>query len=141
MEDLEALQEELAETRLRAERLAERLADREARAAELEETLAALREELHRVHTARREAVQRYRAALLAQSPELPADLVTGETVEEVEAAVQRAREIVGRVREQLVVETGHAVPAGSPPRRPPDLDGLSPEEKIRYGLAQLPRP
>jgi outer membrane protein TolC len=114
------------------------------RAAELEEALAALREELHRAHTARREAVHRYRAALLAQSPELPAELVTGETVEEVEATVQRARELVARVRDQLATDTGRAappaeaaVPAGSPPRRPPDLDALSPTEKIRLGLSR----
>lgn len=137
MDDFETLREEVAALRAQAERMAERLADREARAAELEEALAELREELHRAHTARREAVQRYRAALLAQSPELPTDLVTGETVEEVETAVQRAREIVERVRERLTADTGHAVPVGSPPRRPPDLDALSPAELIRLGLSQ----
>lgn len=137
MDDLETLREEVAALRAQAERMAERLADREARAAELEEALARLREELHRAHSGRREAVQRYRAALLAQSPELPTDLVTGETVEEVEAAVQRAREIVDHVRERLAADTGHAVPAGSPPRRPPDLDALSPAELIRLGLSR----
>jgi hypothetical protein len=132
MDDREAVQEGPAGVQTRAEHLS----DGEVHTAELEKALAALREELHRAHIARREAVQRYRAALLAQSPELPAELVTGDTVEEVEAAVQRTRELVDRVREQLAMDTGRVVPAGSPPRRPPDLDALSPAEKIRLGLA-----
>ncbi len=124
--------EELTEVRPGAERT---LTPPEVRAEG--EALATLREELHRAHTARREAVHRYRAALLAQSPELPAELVTGETVEEVEAAVQRARELVARVRDRLAMDAVRVVPAGSPLRSPPNLDALSPAEKIRLGLSR----
>jgi chromosome segregation ATPase len=137
-DDLEALREELAAARAEAARLAERLADREARAAELEETAAGLRRELARAHDGRRAAVARYREALAAAAPELPAELLAGDTVEAVDEAARRARELVARVREHLsAAESARPVPAGSPPRRGPDVAALSPAEKIRYGLAE----
>ncbi|MBI4297010.1 MAG: hypothetical protein HY676_00580 [Chloroflexi bacterium] len=83
-------------------------------------------------------AVSRYREVALAQAPDVPAELVSGETVEEVEASLKRARDIVTQVRERLVArEAEGRVPAGAPPRRPPDLSSLSPLEKITQGLAR----
>jgi predicted nuclease with TOPRIM domain len=137
MDDLEALREELEEARAEAARLADRLADREARTAEMESAEAALRRELEAVHGERRAALARYRELLLAQSPELPPELVTGETLEAIDAAAQAARGLVARVREHVVTEAARSVPAGSPPRRGPDLGALSPAEKIRYGIAE----
>ena len=84
-------------------------------------------------------AVARYRESLLAGSPEVPAEMVSGETVEEVEASLGKARAMVARVRERLSAQEGGVrVPAGPPPRRPPDLSALSPREKIDYGLGRM---
>lgn len=131
MDELESLREQLEEARAETARLSERLADREARAAELEQRTAALHRDLETAHAERRAAVTRYRDTLLTATPELPAALVAGDTLEAVDQAVQTAREVVARVREHV------AVPAGSPPRRGTDVAGLSPGEKIRYGLAE----
>ena len=81
-------------------------------------------------------AVAKYRGALLAAAPDLPEEMVAGGTIEEVEASVARARELVERVRKQLEARAqAQRVPAGAPPRTPPDLSALSPGEKIAYAL------
>ena len=155
--EVSELQERLLEAQAEVERLQAMAADREARAAHLEEVSAGLRRELEEARSAAasaeerltaldeesgalreglRSAAGRYRELALASNPELPGEMVGGETVEEVEASLQAARETVARVRQHLEsqAEAGR-VPAGAPPRSPPDLSGLSAQEKIRIGL------
>ena len=158
-DELVATQEELAAARAELEPFQVMAADREARAAHLEEQLSEAREELGQartetqareqevavlsertqaLETQARGAAQRYRELALHQSPELPQELVTGETVEEVEQAVQRARETVSKVRGHLESQAqAGRVPVGAPARSGPDLSGMSAEEKIQYGLEQ----
>ena len=158
-DELTAMQEELAEAQAELERLQVTAADREARAAHLEAQEAQLRQELalanHEAEAREQEltgfreqtealqeqvrsSAQRYRDLVLEQAPELPAELVAGETVDEVEEALQRARETVSKVRGHLESQAqAGRVPVGAPPRSGPDLSALSPEEKIRFGLNQ----
>lgn len=160
-DEMVAMQEELAAARAELERLSEHLADREARAAHLEERLGAVQAELVEAraqtqsaqavlveaHTQledtrqeARVAVLKYREAVLAAEPWLPAEMVGGETVAEIEEALAQTRHTVAQVRQQLEQEAQSArVPTGAPPRRPPDLSALSPLEKIRMGLQQRP--
>jgi hypothetical protein len=45
---------------------------------------------------------------------------------------------MVGRVRSHLDAQAHAArVPAGAPPRSSPDLSAMTPEQKIRHGLAR----
>ena len=163
-EELSELQERLAEAQAEVERLQAMTADREARAVHLDEQNAKLRRDLEEARgalstaeeqasahqervaglegelsTAReqtREAAARYREALLSASPEVPADMVAGESVEEVEASLAAARQTVSQVRQHLESQAqAGRVPAGAPPRQAPDLSALTPEEKIRMGL------
>jgi len=166
-EELSELQERLAEAQAEVERLQTMAADGEARAAHLEEQNAQLRRDLEEARgatsaaeeraaahqervaglegelsTAReqvREASARYREALLSASPEVPADMVAGESVEEVEASLAAARQTVSQVRQHLESQAqAGRVPAGAPPRSASgglDLSALTPEEKIRVGL------
>ncbi len=84
------------------------------------------------------EAVGKYRSRLLAESPEIPEELVQGNTPEEVDASFAAARQVVERIKETLETEKGaEGVPAGAPARGLPDLGSLSPAEKIAYGLAR----
>jgi chromosome segregation ATPase len=165
-EELSELEERLAEAQAEVERLQATAADREARAAHVEEKNAQLRHDLEETRgalstaeerasagqervvglegelsTARaqvREAAVRYREALLSASPEVPADMVTGESVEEVEASLAAARQTVAQVRQHLESQAqAGRVPAGAPPRSGADLSALTPEEKIRAGLEQ----
>lgn len=83
-------------------------------------------------------AAAKYRALLLSQAPEIPEELVGGETVAEVEASFAKAREVVEKVRQRLEARLSQErVPAGVPPRGEPDLGGLSPKEKIAFALGQ----
>ena len=85
-----------------------------------------------------RGSAERYRELALQQSPELPSELVAGESVEEVDEALQRARETVAKVRGHLESQAqAGRVPVGAPPRSGPDRSALSSEEKIRLGLQQ----
>ena len=83
-------------------------------------------------------AAAKYRALLLSGASEIPPELVTGETVTEVEASFQSARELVNRIRRQLEAKlAAERVPPGAPVRGAPDLSQLSPREKIAYALAR----
>ena len=84
------------------------------------------------------QAVSKYRSKLLEESPEVPQELVNGDTVEEVDVSFEAACKVVRRIRERLETETGaERIPAGAPARGLPDMSTLSPTEKIAYGLAQ----
>ena len=85
-------------------------------------------------------AAQKYRALLLQGAPEMPEELVSGGTVEEVEKSFLAAREVVEKVKRRLEARLREErVPAGAPARTPPDLSALSPKEKIAYGLQRRP--
>jgi chromosome segregation ATPase len=161
-EEIAALQDELTEARTEVDRLQTITADREARAAHLEETLAqlqeqqsqlsaslreaeaqlaardeelaALRQEVEALRASLKAAASKYRDALLASQPEVPPDLVTGETVE---AALRMVAQLRGHLETQA---QALRVPSGAPARRAPDLSALSPTEKIVHGLSQQQR-
>lgn len=98
---------------------------------ELDTQVASLKEQLAT-------AAQKYRGLLLATAPEIPEELVTGDTPEEVEASFTAARDTVEKVRRQLEARAqAERVPAGAPPRTAPDLGALSPQEKIAYALSR----
>jgi uncharacterized phage infection (PIP) family protein YhgE len=168
-EDIVALQDELAEARTEVDRLQTITADREARAAHLEETLAqlqeqqsqlsaslreaqdqlaardeelvALREQVEGLQASLKAAASKYRDAMLASKPEVPPDLVSGETVEEVDQQVEATLRMVAQLRDHLESQAqALRVPTGAPARRAPDLSALSPGEKIVHGLSQQQR-
>ena len=165
-EEMTALQDELADARAEVDRLQTIAADREARAAHLEETLAQLREEQSQLSASlgeaqaqvaardeelaglrqEAEALQvnlktaaiKYRDALLAGRPDVPPDLVSGETVEEVDQQLEAALRMVAQLRSHLESQAqALRVPTGAPARRAADLSALSPGEKIAYGLSR----
>ncbi len=83
-------------------------------------------------------AVGKYRIAVLASAPDVPEDLVKGETIEEIDSSLERARGMVAKIRKQVEAEAaGRKVPAGAPPRSRPDLSSLSPGEKIAHALSR----
>ena len=158
-EELTQLEEQLAEARAELEALETTVADREARAAHLELQLAGVREELSvaqagneardtdlatlrersdALESAVRGSAQRYRALALERSPELPEELVSGDTIDEIDQAIDRARETVSKVRGHLETHAqATRVPVGAPPRSAPDYSALSAEEKIARGIEQ----
>ena len=82
-------------------------------------------------------AVSGYRDALRLAHPDLPPDLIHGETPEELAASVEAAKALVEKVRAALRSEKDAVrIPAGAPVSSGPDLTGLSPREKIAAGIA-----
>lgn len=150
--DVEALQSRLAD----AEALAatrddeltqarQQLADAEAALAEHEGTVTAVTGEAETLRSAVAAAEERagvaagrYRDLLLAREPDLPEDLVGGTTIDEIDAAADRARQTVSQVRQRFEAQAqATRVPAGAPARSGGDTSGLTAAEKIRLGLRQ----
>jgi hypothetical protein len=82
-------------------------------------------------------AVQHLREALLAREPALDPSMVTGLTVEEVEASFAVAAAVLAKLRETVTRETAHRVPAGAPGRA--RFVPRTAFEKIREGLSRQP--
>jgi chromosome segregation ATPase len=141
--DIEQLQARLSEAEARDEARQAEVAELQRQIAARDESLAAQTVELEDLRAAateaeagRREAVQRVRQSVLEREPELPEDLVGGETVADLDAAVDRARQAVAQVRQHLDQRAQtHRVPAGAPARAAPDVGAMSAGEKIREGL------
>jgi len=130
--ELRRLEAEAENERLRAEAAAAGDA-----VAAFDADVSAMRDELTRADERLRDAAERYRRRILEAEPWLTPDLVSGETLDEIDAAVERARDVAARVRAQLETQAGAPrVPAGAPPRTGPDLSHMTPEQKIRHGLS-----
>ncbi len=158
-EDMAALQEQLADARAQVERLQRDTANAEARAqhavaesvglrGELSASqeamtataadASALREQLEAAGQRVQAAAERYRDLVVRTEPALPAELIAGDSVDAVDASVEAARSVVGRVRSHIESQAqAGRVPAGAPARSGPDFSSMTPEQKIRYGLAQ----
>ena len=147
-EDIAATLAEEQRERVEAETA---ISERDARIGELEAALERTREEVvgkkeevdnaWAEMTALREvkdvAVTGYRDALRLAHPELPADLILGDTPEELAASVAGAQALVEKVRAALQSERQAArMPAGAPVDSGPDLAGLSARDKIAAGVS-----
>ena len=83
-------------------------------------------------------ATARYREALLAAAPDVPEELVGGESPEEVETSLAGARQMVEKVRGRIEAQiAGERVPSGAPVRGGQEFSGMSSREKIAYALTQ----
>jgi hypothetical protein len=76
-----------------------------------------------------------YRGLVVKANPQIPEELITGDTVEAIQGAVQAAGALVEKIRQNLAAQGKRGVPPGAPPRTPPDLSALSPAEKIKYAV------
>ena len=109
--------------------------------AELAELRSALEQRDHEIQSLQNRlasATARYREALLAAAPDVPEELVGGESPEEVENSLAGARQMVERVRGQIEAQiAGERVPSGAPVRVGQEFSGMSSREKIAYALTQ----
>ncbi|MFU8796505.1 MAG: hypothetical protein ACNA7X_04345 [Dehalococcoidia bacterium] len=82
-------------------------------------------------------ATQKYLEAVRVLNAGIPANLIDGKTIEEIDESVARGQEITDHVRAALVAESKNArVPAGAPTRAV-NLDGLTADELIRLGIQE----
>lgn len=87
--------------------------------------------------TGQDEALRAYRDMVLQREPQLPPDLVSGGTLNDLNASIEGARTIVAHVQKALQQSNDASrVPAGAPMRTiQPDVATLTPAEKILYGV------
>jgi hypothetical protein len=81
-------------------------------------------------------AISGYKLTLINNNPDILPELIGGESIETLDASLLRARELTGRIKENLEKKAAsQRTPAGAPSRIPPDTENMSSEEKIKYGL------
>jgi chromosome segregation ATPase len=121
------------------------LAEKDARIAELEKALSEAKQQSEAVtaefatlkdtHT---KAVAKYLGAVKTANPTIPADVITGSTIDEIDATLAKALTIAESVKKSLEAQAKEAkVPAGAPTRGGIALEDMSPREKIAAGLQQ----
>ena len=144
-EELEAITAQLEEEKKAKAAAEAALAEKDARIAGLEASLSEARQgseaaaaELASIKEARDQAVARYLSMAKALNPAIPEGIIAGETIEEIDASVEKGRVIVESVKKAMEAEASMAkVPAGAPARGEIFLEGLSPREKIAAGIQQ----
>jgi hypothetical protein len=105
---------------------------------EINQVLSRTNERLAKLEGDLAKAVTGYRRMLIKENPEVLAELIDGESIEALDKSLANARELTEKVKQKLAEKTAAEwAPAGAPPRSPPDTAGMSPGEKIRYGLTQ----
>jgi YbbR domain-containing protein len=88
------------------------------------------------------QAVSRYLDVVKLANPAIPGDVITGASIEEIDASLAKASSIATAVKANLEAQAKQAkVPAGAPTRGEIPLEGLSPREKIAAGILQTPIP
>ena len=84
------------------------------------------------------DAVGKYREALLEANPGIPPELLGGSSIAELDEALAKARVVVEKVKAEMGNLAKEAtVPAGAPARGEPSTEGMTPKEKIAYGIQQ----
>jgi len=144
-EELETVKAQLEEEQKAKTTLEEAMAQKDARLAELEAALSEAKQgseasatELASVKEARDQAVTKYLGMAKASNPQVPGDMITGETIAEIDSSVEKSKGLVSAVKKTLESETAAAkVPAGAPTRGAISLEGMSPKDKIAAGIQQ----
>jgi len=143
--DLQIIKAELDEEKKVRATIEAALTDKSKRITELEASLNVVSQaseaaatELGHTKEAYTKAVGKYLEATRAANPTLPGDVITGATIEEIDASVAKTLSIATAVKANLEAQAKQAkVPAGAPPRGEISLEGLSPREKIAAGIHQ----
>lgn len=138
-DEVQAEIEALAAEGLAADEPPEEAPIETARTLVLEQALEAAQRELARQRDLACAAVARYREAVLAAEPDLPPEMVRGESIEDVDASIVAARTMVARVRERVEARrpSERGFPAGAPARESSALGRLTARQKIAAGLQE----
>ena len=82
------------------------------------------------------QAVTAYKTLVVKANPGVIEELITGNTITEVNQSLENAKTLISKVRGGVEQEIASGrVPAGAPQRTPLDLSALSPREKIQYAI------
>jgi len=91
---------------------------------------------LNKVNESLKQAVTSYKALVIQSNPDVPEELITGDSIEAIADSLAAARELVTKIKKGMEAEISLVrVPVGAPERTAPDLSALSPREKIQYAI------
>ena len=143
-EDIAAVKAQLDEEQKAKSALEEAMAEKDTRLAELESALSKAKQgseastaELAAVKEARDEAVTKYLGMAKAANSQVPGDMISGETIAEIDASVEKGKGLVSAVKKTLESETAAAkVPAGAPTRGE-STEGMDNKAMIAAGIKQ----
>jgi uncharacterized coiled-coil protein SlyX len=129
---------ELADKASRISELEQAVAERDDQIAALKQSVAELEPRLTELEDSLSQAISSYRALVIKSNPQLPEELIAGDSIEEIDNSLAAAQALIDRVRERLETEiAGARIPTGAPLRTPVDLSALSPQEKIQYAIGE----
>jgi predicted RNase H-like nuclease (RuvC/YqgF family) len=112
------------------------IADKDNEIASLKQSVAESEEQLNQMTEHLSQAVSNYKSMVIEANPEVPPELITGDTIDAVNDSLAKAKTLVNKVRQGLEAEVIKArVPAGAPVRTLPDFSALSAREKIQYAI------
>ncbi len=127
---------ELADKETRISKLEQAITERDAQIDKLKQSLAEAEEQQKQMDYSLARAVTSYKAMVTDAHPQLPAELICGETIEAINESLAKAKTLVSKVRQGLEAEMmSTRMPSGAPARTAPDLSALSPREKIQYAI------
>ena len=127
---------ELASRDTRILELETAAASLESEVAALKQTVAESNDSLDNLNESLKQAVASYKALVIQFNPEVPEELISGDTIEAITNSLASAKELVSKIRKSMEAEISLArVPLGVPERTAPDLSALSPREKIQYAI------
>lgn len=114
----------------------EALTKTNARITELEEAITQSEERFNATSHSLAEALASYKTMVIEANPEVPEELISGDSIDAVNESLRQSKGMISRVRQGLEAEISAVrVPVGAPQRTSPDLSALSPREKIQYSL------
>ena len=132
----ESLARELKSRDATIVRLEQALAGKDSEIAALKQALDEAERKMSELGGALAQAVAAYKELVVQANPGVLAELITGDSIEEVNEALKNAQALVDRVRQEMEAEAAKTrVPAGAPQRAPIDLSSLSAREKIQYAI------
>ena len=117
-------------------KLEQAITDKDSQINGLKQTLAEFEEQNKQLTDSLAQAIASYRSVVVSANPEVPQELINGDTVEAIDESLSKAKKLVGQIRQGLEAEAmQNRFPSGAPVRTPPDLSALSPKDKIKYAV------
>jgi DNA repair exonuclease SbcCD ATPase subunit len=136
LSEKEALEQEVNSLKKMLLKLEQSLKEKDDEITSLKETLDGARQTIDELGQALSAAVATYKETVVGANPGLLPEMITGDTIEEIDASVKKARAVMEKVRQEMEAEAAKTrIPSGAPPRSAPDLSALSPREKIKYAI------
>ena len=128
--------QELASRDTRISELKQAAASLESEIATLKQAVAESDDSLNKLNESLKQAVVTYKTLVIQSNPDVPDELVTGDSIEAITDSLASAKELVTKIRRGMEAEVSLARgPSGAPDRTAPDLSALSPREKIQYAI------